>query len=596
MADRPLPVVPVAAADPGVISEDPTTDVPEGEAIPYGRAVERTRRSGHRLWRLLRVHLAVFALALISLAPFMRVNTAWTVDEGLYSYQVRALQQGDWKIDYWAAPIDPDGRWFPLKRHEKGRDSYFPYVKSPAYPLLMWAATRVVGDSIGLHLFPILGALGAAAAAWLLASLVDRRAAPFAFWIAALGPVVINAYVIWAHAPSAAVAGLTAYAATRALRGGITATRVAGLCIGIASGVLLRSEGLLFAAALAAALGALGALRLLARAPNAARAVWLAATAGTTALTVNALEHRWVVSIVGHIFSNDYVRNDGLPYWEGKILGARHILLDVSYLETGTLLTIVELVMTVVVTVATARALSRSEFRAHVVASVAMFMVAALLVVRFLGPSDTVPGIIPAWPIAIIGLILFKWRLANQVERVLAGVIVLELLATLATQYPEGGGFEWGARYLSPLYPLIAALAALALYRTIQGSSISARRHLVPLMVLLTLIPAAGGLRAQTSLRSKVDQWIQIVEGAPGVVITTDEWLAQGAFRTYPAHEWLHVQSPEIPTALTRLGEAGYKDVIVLEPLSAWSTETLHPPGGYRVRRDLGPAVYLTHS
>ena len=92
--------------------------------------------------RRLLVHVVIYALALLAILPFMRVNTAWSVDEGLYVYQVRALQEGAWNLDYWASSIDPDGRWFPLNRNEQYGDSYYPFIKSPAYPALMFAATR----------------------------------------------------------------------------------------------------------------------------------------------------------------------------------------------------------------------------------------------------------------------------------------------------------------------------------------------------------------------------------------------------------------------------------------------------------------------
>ncbi|MGH3117602.1 MAG: hypothetical protein ACRDQ2_10945 [Gaiellales bacterium] len=542
--------------------------------------------------RRLAVHLAAYAMILMALAPFMHLDTAWSVDEGLYVYQVRALQQGDWKLEYWAESIDPDGRWFPLKNHQPGEGGFFPYIKSPAYPLLLWAVTTAVGD-FGLHLLPLLGALGAAAAAWLLAAQVDRRAAPFAFWIAAAGPVVVNAYAIWAHAPSAAVAGLTAYAAIRALRAGISAPRLVGLCAGVALGVLLRTEGLLFAAAVTATLGALGGIRLLTRAPDALRSILLAAVTGTTGLLVNALEHRWVVSIIDHSVTNDYVRGDALPYLDGRLQGAKHVLWNESYFFTNN----ANLKVAVVAALVAGLALRLGSRRAEVVAAGAMFVASAtLLVYLFRVPLDTVPGIIPAWPAAIFGLLLLRWRDATQVERVLAATVLLALLATLATQYTFGGGFEWGARYLSPLFPLVAALAALAFTRRFQRSAAMTRRHLAFFLVLLALVPAAGGLIAQARLRGGVDRWIEVAENGPQVVITSNEWRAQGAYRTFPERQWLHVELPEIPVALERLAEAGYPGVTVLEPLSDWATEPSSVPDGYQVQRDLGSAVVLTRS
>jgi hypothetical protein len=549
----------------------------------------------HQRFRRLRLHLAVYALILIAIAPFMRLNAPWNVDEGLYVYQVRALQQGDWDLHYWAESIDPDGRWFPLRNHEVSGDSYFPYVKSPTYPMLMWNATRVAGDSVGLHLLPVLGALGAAAAAWLLASQLDRRTAPIAFWVAALGPVVVNAYVVWAHNLSSAVAGLTAYAAIRGLRGGNMATCLVGLSAGAAFGVLLRTEGLLFAAALAVALGLVGATRVLKRMPNVGRPIWLAAAAATTALTVYRLENRWITSIVGHSASEPVRGGDGAPYWQGRLEGAQHILFDSTYQFPGSRFSLMAM-GAVVATLIAGLALRGRTPRTQAVGLGATFAAVTAFMVRFAGlTADTAPGIIVAWPIAILGLMLFQWRTTVPVERVLAGIVILEVLATLATQYAYGGGKEWGARYLSPLYPLMAALAAVALFRTTQLSSPTARRRLVGGMVLLGLIPAVGGVWAVRNYRAVSDQPIRKIDGAPGVMVSSEQWAAQRGFRTYPAHEWLHVPVSEIPTVLDRLGPAGHRDVIVFEPLDAWTTDPKHPGGGYQVRRDLGSVVLLVH-
>src|SRR5205823_5129505 len=143
-----------------------------------------------------------------------------------------------------------------------------------------------------------------------------------------------------------------------------------------------------------------------------------------------------------------------------KIEGARHVLLDLNYFEgRGRLLTSLKMLLTAAATLAAGLALARPSRQARRVAIAAMSIVILLLAVRVVGHPDTAPGVVPAWPIAVIGLILFRWRTATETERALAGVIVLELLATLATQYPEGGAIEWGARYLSPLYPLVAVLA-----------------------------------------------------------------------------------------------------------------------------------------
>ena len=84
-----------------------------------------------------------------------------------------------------------------------------------------------MGRTFGLHLLNLLGVVGAAVAAWLLAGELDPRLRRPAFWLAAGGPVLVNGFLVWAHAPSAALAGLALVAAARIVRRGITPGRVA---------------------------------------------------------------------------------------------------------------------------------------------------------------------------------------------------------------------------------------------------------------------------------------------------------------------------------------------------------------------------------
>ena len=450
---------------------------------------------------------------------------------------------------------------------------------------------------MGLHLLPLAGALLTAIAAWLLAALADRRAAPYAFWIAALGPVVVNAYAVWAHALSAGVAGLTAYVAVCALRERATVLRVFCLGFGAASGVLLRSEGLLFAAALAAVFGTVGAIRLVRRSPGTIVALSLAGVIGLSAVGASRLEHQWVTSITGQAKNKaDYVLAGDAPYLAGKVDGAIHVLADTNYYEgRGEPISALKTLLTLMATFLVGLALARRSRTAGTLGLAALGIVIGLLGLRFLGPPDTAPGIIAAWPIAVIGLLLFKWRAATTVERILLGVIALEVLATLATQYPEGGAIEWGARYLSPLYPLIAALAALSWSRTVADTASEVRWQIVrPALVLLTVLAAGAGLYGMAGFRGSMDRFIDPIEAGSGPVITRDEWFAQVGYRTFPDHEWLHVPESEIPSALTMLAAEGYKDVIVYEPLARLTDDPARIPGGYEVRRDMRRLLYLS--
>jgi len=64
--------------------------------------------------------------------------------------------------------------------------------------------------------------------------------------------------------------------------------------------------------------------------------------------------------------------------------------------------------------------------------------------------------------------IVSMWRKRDVAASCVAALAAVFVAITLATQYAEAGGFEWGARFFSPLVVPIAALAAAT---TLSGAS-----------------------------------------------------------------------------------------------------------------------------
>ncbi|MER3453233.1 MAG: hypothetical protein C4344_06265, partial [Acidimicrobiia bacterium] len=77
-------------------------------------------------------------VVLVALAPFVRIATPFTSDEGAYGLQVRALETGSWAYEYKAARYDPQGRYFPVIHATRSDRGWFPYVRHPLYPATLW--------------------------------------------------------------------------------------------------------------------------------------------------------------------------------------------------------------------------------------------------------------------------------------------------------------------------------------------------------------------------------------------------------------------------------------------------------------------------
>src|SRR5690606_2052230 len=88
----------------------------------------------------------------------------------------------------------------------------------------------------------------------------------------------------------------------------------------------------------------------------------------------------------------------------------------------------------------------------------------ALLALRYVGFSDDlVPGILAACPVLAAGLAALRWQRLEPDRRALAVFVGAYAGAVIATQYPQGGGTEWGGRFLAPVLVAGVALAVPAL-------------------------------------------------------------------------------------------------------------------------------------
>jgi hypothetical protein len=459
----------------------------------------------------------------------MRPTSAFTSDEGAYALQVAALENGSWAYDYRAAPLDPEGRAFPVVLSDGGPDGYYTYVKHPAYPVLLQASSRLVGRTLGLHLFNLLGVVGAAVAAWLLAGELDPRLRRPAFWLAAGGPVLVNGFIIWAHAPSAALAGLALAAAARIARRGVTPWTALAMTTALAGGVLLRSEGLLLAAG--------------------------------PALLVAVIERWWISSIVGGSYAG--VAGQGSTsssFLDTRLTAAWHVLFKGWFIDAGAGLPV--LATLAVVAGGGFVALRRPGRGLTVVVAVAV----ALLAVRFVAhPHDPVTGLLSAWPLAVLGVLLFRWRDAGPVAWLLGGTVGLFTLATLATQYPEGGGLEWGGRYLSPALVPLAVLAAAGLARAVAGVSEAERRRTVALLAALGMTTAVFSLATAGALRAREDRIVAAVERHPSpVMVTTRPALPRLAWRAGDRLNWMLTTEAGLPDLLASLRAQGVAEVGVV--------------------------------
>lgn len=539
-------------------------DPPAVDEEPAERPAQRRRR------RPLAVHAAALGLLLLALAPLMHLQTGWVGDEGAYAIQVRSLQQGEWEYRYGGQSFDPKGSWFPLATGE-GFDyrfggRFYSYVKHPTYVLLQRLSVGVFGDGIGFHLPAMIGALLCAVAAWLLAAEIAGRGERLAFWLTASGPVMFNAYVMWAHALSAGLAGLTLLVGLRLAKGRWSLVGLAALAAGVVLGGLLRAEGVLFGLALVVPLGLL-AWRTLGLARGAA----VAATAGVSALGVRFVGGWLVDLVVRTSYGSDSIRqgNVRLPYLEGRLTGARHILWQGSeatphasqLLQQAALLAL-----------AAALVMRIRRWPAAIASAVLLGGAAVLIATRFGDhPFESVTGLLVAWPVLIVGLLVHRRAGWSASASAVVGTVLAFTAAVILTQYAIGGGLEWGGRFLSPLMAPLAALAAVGVYDVVRAQ----RNRVVAAVLVLAIaavavLPIGSGLRLLEKYRTDKQGFYDelaarsssvIVIGVPSLVE-----LPRGAWKMDDRFDWIMAPSPgDVPHVLEKLRQTGHRDVTLLE-------------------------------
>jgi hypothetical protein len=516
--------------------------------------------------------VAALAVLLVALLPLMRMGSAFTSDEGAYALQVEALAQGSWAYEYRAAPLDPEGRAFPVILSDRGPGGFYPYVKHPAVPLLLLAGTKVLGTTLGLHLLSLLGVIGAAAAAWVLAGALDPRLRRPAFWLAAGGPTLVNGFALWAHAPAAALAGLALVGAATIARRGITPGPAAGMTAALVGGVLLRSEGLLFAGALAVALAAVRLART--RRFTSTVATFLL-TAGP-AVAAAVLERRWISSIVGGSYGEVAGQgSNGASFLAGRRSGAWHVLLQGHFVDPRAALPVL-LALALVVGLGFP-ALRRWGPRSTRTLAVVAALTAVLLGARIATHSyDPVTGLLPAAPLLVLGVLLFRWRGAGPVAGLLAGTAAIFAAGILATQYPQGGGLEWGGRYLSAALVPLAVLAAGGLVGAVARAPRPGQQRAAALLVGIGLAVSGFSLVTSGALRAREDAIVSALARHPApVTVTTRPALPRLAWRAGDRLTWMLTGDGGLPALLHGLRARGIGEVAVVVgrdvPLTALS-------------------------
>ncbi len=199
-------------------------------------------------------------------------------------------------------------------------------------------------------------------------------------------------------------------------------------------------------------------------------------------------------------------------------------------------------------------------------------------------PTNLVPGLLVAFPVAAAGLaalvVVRREALAGLPARVAFGTFVVFAAAVAATQYVTGGSGEWGGRYFALGLPALAPVLVLALASLGRALDAPTRTAASGALVACSLAMATMGLsslrdthRFTTRLQATAAQAGRELGPRP-VMVATHAAIPRLAWATFDDQRWLLARPGGLDPLLRRLTAAGVdRFVLVTDQLDRDTAE-----------------------
>ena len=511
--------------------------------------------------------MAALAVVLLALLPVLGTEASFSADEGAAIAQARSLERGEgWIVEHPVPEVDPGDRHYPLELSARGPRGVAPFAKHPLYALLL-AGAGSLGGVTAMVLLSVVGTVAAAGVASALARRIEPVLSRPAVWATGLAsPLFFDGYLVIAHTLGAAAAGAAVLAAVFALdRRSRSALPL--LVASLVLAVLLRTEATLLGVALAAAAGLAG----LARRERRVTGLVVSVVAVGSVLAARALEKAWAASLVGGSPRTTGGGSDAEVGW----LAGRLDALVLTWLRPGyggDVLAEAALVVMLVSLVLAARVARRHPQDGTAIGLLGLVAAAAGTAALVVSPSNVVPGLLVAFPLAATGMaVMGRDAVTTPTARLVGGSFALFAAAVVATQYATGGSGEWGGRYFALGLPLLVPVVLAALHRTgLSLDRATAGRAAGALVVCSVAMAtmAVGSLRSSHRFTARLMASVASVgqaatpDARPGVVATSAA-LPRLAWPVSDGQRWLLAEAGEVADLAARLRAAGEERMVL---------------------------------
>ena len=539
-------------------------------AAPAGPSV--SWQGLRRLWvQPLWAHAIALFVVLVGVALLTIPGVAYTSDEGAAILQARVL--GDtrgWILEVPLRSLDPEELARPVLRGDRGENGLAPYARHPLYPLVL-----AIGDRAGTPGMLGLSIAGTVVAA-LLAAWLSRKIDPglerLTLWVTGMvSPLFFDSFLVLAHTLGAVCVGVAAIAALQA-RSGSGARRVGWAVAMVAAcwaAAALRTEAVFLGPALFVGLVAVSALNRLRWRTNVVLG-GLAVAASGVAVAVD----RWVVRVIAGAPVGPIIDDPSVPFVAGRLQALVATWFAAGYSGDPVEAQAGWLAIGAFALLGLGMRWRRVPPMMTMVA-LAGGIVAYLITVLSAPDSLPIPGLFLAFPLLWTG----AWLVGAEEVRTEGGRLasvstVVLAVCIMLTQYPRGGGLEWGGRYFAIVLPLAVPVVLHAWARTVRARTDQPLmvRRAVAVMIGVSLMLSVQAALSVRSVHESTDILLTSIERAadragPGVqdrpvVLSPNRLLPQIAYRDFDRYHWMVPDPPLLPTYAQRLRDAGAQRLV----------------------------------
>ena len=543
--------------------------------IPGAVEVRALRRPAAWSLPVRPVDVCLLSLALVIASVFVGPGL-YTVDESAYRTQAAWVDRdGTWVVTSRVPDLGPGPEPAPLALSTLTEGGWAPYGRAPVYVGLL-VASRQAHPLWGPVALSAVGLVALATLVGCCSEQLSARSGRTGFWLAAAGtPFLVHAHIVWAHTLAGAAAASALFGLVLALHDRRRSMAVALLVFSVSAAIMLRTEGLLFGAAVTTVL----AVDFLVTRKAPARRAAVAAGIGT--LGGYAINWSLVSMTMGGSTATHGLSGDG--GLAARLESSWNNLLAPGLSGDPAVLGRVIAVLLLGFVASQLRDPDRSR------RPLAAILLAAIVVGSWGAMVDApYQALLPAAPLLVVGTLL-----AARVDVAPTGRRLLFVAAVFATAVvfasdAEGGGFGWGGRYVMLAAVIVAPVAACALHAVVMRRQ-PMELALVVSAVLITVLIQLNGIAMLRNTHAQsltviplLEADVQALSQREGLLVTTDIRVGRVAPEQARDLPLLSVPAEELLPLLDRIEAVGLAPPLLV---GTGDNPPVSPGGGWH----LGP-------